>query len=250
MEHRNFSLAEVAEYLHVSEADVEELVRRDEIPYERPGGRLLFRGPAIELWASRRILGFPSASLQTYHDRSSARVRADAGPRALIPDLLPATRIEPALPSRTKPSLIRDVVALADRTGLLIFPVELRHGLEARERLGSTALAGGVAMLHPERHDPYLVEASFLLLARTVQPIPFGSPDGRTSDLFFLLCCREEALHLHALARLCMICHHTDALLRLREAADAEAMHAVLVAAEAEVLAALPPSAAQTRADP
>lgn len=240
VEHRVFNVAEVADYLHVSVADVEELVRRDAIPHERLGGRVVFRRPAVDLWASRRILGFPSASLRSYHNRSSARVSEDSGPHALIPELLPVERVEPALASRTKPSLIRDMVERADRTGLLIFPVELREGIEARERMGSTALSGGVAMLHAERHDPYLFDASFLVLARTVQPIPFGSPDGRTTDIFFLLCCREETMHLHALARLCMICHHTDALLRLREADGAAAMHAALVENEAVVLDTLP----------
>ncbi len=236
MEHRVFNLQDVADYLHVRVEDVEELVRLDEIPFERHGNRLVFRRTEIEPWASRRILGYTPGRLSTYHKTSTSRMEERDGDSALIPDLLPPERIAPALPCRTKPSLIREMIRRADTTGLLILPDDLLQALEDRERQGSTALSGGVAMLHPGHNDPYLFEESFLILARTVQPIPFGSPDGRTTDIFFLICARDEQIHLHLLARLCMICHHTDALLHIREAERARDMRDILVDCERTVL--------------
>jgi nitrogen PTS system EIIA component len=73
-------------------------------------------------------------------------------------------------------------------------------------------------------------------LGRTVQPIPFGAPDGRATDLFFLLACPDPRLHLHALARLCVMAQKTDLLVRLRQAPGAEAMYQSTLAAEAAVL--------------
>ena len=128
------------------------------------------------------------------------------------------------------------MVRLAENTNLLIDSVELLKSLKEREQMCSTALAGGIALLHPRHHDPYLFEDSFVVLGRTVQPIPFGSPDGTTTDLFFLVCCQDERIHLHVLARLCMLCYHTSVLLDLREAKTPAEMLKSLIDAEEDVI--------------
>ena len=128
---------------------------------------------------------------------------------------------------------------MAGRTGLVVYPADLLKSLEERERLGSTALAGGVALLHPLHHEPYMFEDSFVLLARAVQPVPFGSPDGELTDLFFLICCQDERIHLHLLARLCTMCHRTDLLESLRQSPDATSMREALVASEEEAIRGL-----------
>ena len=230
---------EAAEYLHVRPEDVRELVRRGEIPHRRMGERVVFRRREIDAWASQRILGFSQPRLEDYHRRASAQVRDFSGKRAVIGELLKPEFLEPALASRTKASLVRDMVELAERTGLVNCTEDLREALIAREQMCTTALAGGVAMLHPPHHEPYLFEDSFIVAARTVQPIPFGAPDGRTTDVFFLICCQDDRIHLHVLARICMMAHHTSLLLELREAPGAAAMYETLVASEEEVIRSL-----------
>ena len=71
---------------------------------------------------------------------------------------------------------------------------------------------------------------------RTVQSLPFGAPDGGTTDLFFLLCSQDEQIHLHVLARLCTMCQRTRMIPALREAAEAAALYAILVQAEEEII--------------
>jgi mannitol/fructose-specific phosphotransferase system IIA component (Ntr-type) len=137
--------------------------------------------------------------------------------------------------------VLRDLVMLAARTGWVCDPVELITSLEAREALCSTAVPGGVAFLHPRTQQPDRFTASFLALGRTVQPIHFSAPDGQPTDLFFLLACQEDRLHLHILARLCLMAQKTDLLAQLRTAPDAPTMHAALLAAEQAVLARAAP---------
>jgi mannitol/fructose-specific phosphotransferase system IIA component (Ntr-type) len=96
---------------------------------------------------------------------------------------------------------------------------------------------GGFALPHPRSHEPYLFEVSFLVVGRPIQEIHFGAPDGLPTQLFFLLCCQDDRLHLHTLARLCLIALKTKALDQLRDAADAQTMRDVLMAAEQEILA-------------
>ncbi len=59
---------------------------------------------------------------------------------------------------------------------------------------------------------------SFIGLGRTLHPVPFGAPDGQKTDLFFLICCQNDRLHLHVLARLCVMGTQTDLLSKLRSA--------------------------------
>jgi mannitol/fructose-specific phosphotransferase system IIA component (Ntr-type) len=82
-----------------------------------------------------------------------------------------------------------------------------------------------------------MFESSFLVVARTLQEIHFGAPDGRPTDLFFLVCCQEDRLHLHTLARICVMVMKTDLLTQLRMAEDAAQMHTVLLEAEVAALA-------------
>jgi PTS system nitrogen regulatory IIA component len=43
---------------------------------------------------------------------------------------------------------------------------------------------------------------SVIAFARTASGIPFGAPRGGLTDLFFLVCCRDDRTHLRVLARL------------------------------------------------
>jgi PTS system nitrogen regulatory IIA component len=236
MPHRVFSVQEVAEYLHVSINDIEELVKHKEIPFDQQGGRLVFRQRDIDAWASRRILGLSAEDLTRYHKTSSAKAHDLSAQHAIIPELVKPSFFEPELKAKTKGSVIREMVKLADRTELLNYPDELLTAIQEREQMCSTALGGGIALLHAKHHQPYMSEDSFLVLGRAIQPVPFGSPDGRTTDLFFLLCAQDDRTHLHLLARICMMCYHTSVLMDLRDADSAESMAAALIAAEVEVI--------------
>ena len=236
MPYRTFSLNEVALYLHLARTDVEILVRRREIPVEQKGERLVFRKKDIDVWASQRILGLSHKSLSTYHKQTSALTRDLSHQTLIVAELIRQEAIEPSLTSKTKPSVLRDMVALADRTGLVCNPYDFLQSLEERERLCSTALSDGIALLHPRNHDPHLFVDSFVGIGRTLHPVPFGAPDGNRTDLFFLICCQDDRLHLHVLARLCMMSKQTKVLLQLRTAESAEIMATVLRRAEEEVV--------------
>ncbi|HEY9172824.1 MAG TPA: PTS sugar transporter subunit IIA [Verrucomicrobiae bacterium] len=248
MPHRILSPDEVAQYLHLGRAEIERLVKNREIPFETRGGRVVFRVADIDDWASRRILGFNGVRLAEYHRKSSERTRRLLRHEALLPELIRPQFIFPAMMAKTKASVLRDLAALADRTGLLSDLAELVATLQAREQLCPTAVPGGVAFLHPRSPQPYLFQASFLVFGRTLQPIHFGSPDGQPTDLFFLLCCQDDKLHLHTLARLCLMALKTDLLQQLRAAgADAVALHKALLSAEQTVTRGLNPDSAVAR---
>jgi PTS system nitrogen regulatory IIA component len=231
------NLDEVANYLHLTPADVEQRVKNREIPFEKRGDRIVFRKRDIDAWASQRILGLPGPRLADYHQETTRFTRKILPQATILPEMLQSGAVASAMTSKTRASVLRDLVALAEKTGNLGDPKTLLASLEAREELCSTAVPGGFALPHPRSHEPYLFEVSFLVVGRPIQEIHFGAPDGRPTQLFFLLCCQDDRLHLHTLARLCLIALKTKVLDQLRDAADAQTMRDVLMAAEQEILA-------------
>ena len=236
MPYRTFGLEEVARYLHLSGADVERLVKDQDIPCERHGPRLVFRKVDIDAWASQRILGLEGRRLTEYHQKSSRETQRLVANEAIMPEMIRPEFIEPAMPAKTKASVLRQMAALAGRTRRVCDQAALLQGLEAREELCSTGIPGGLALLHARSPDSYLFESAFLALGRTVQQIPFGAPDGQPTNLFFLIGCPDDRIHLHTLARLCLMAQKTDLLVDLRQAPDASAMCECIIAAEQAVL--------------
>ncbi|NCD22714.1 MAG: helix-turn-helix domain-containing protein [Spartobacteria bacterium] len=240
MPFRFFNLAEAAEFLHMPAERVEELARRGELPCEHTGGRLSFRHHALDEWASRHLLESSAEILADFHRRTTAKYHDLAADAAIVPTLVKPEWIRPGLTCRSKSSILREMVELADATGLLCYRDELLESLVEREKLCSTALSGGLALLHPRNHEPYMFEDSFVVVGKTVGQVPFGSPDRSTTDVFFLICSQDDRIHLHVLARLCMMCHQTSLLLAMRGTDDPQELHRLLVDSERQIIGQTP----------
>jgi len=236
MEHDTFNSEELTAYLHLAKGDVERLLRETDLPREVRGGRTLFRRGAIDAWASQRILNLPSKRLDQYHEKTMRGTQDIFPDAALIPELLDPEYIDLSLPAKTKASVIREVVALADKTTRVLDARELLTSVIEREELCSTALPGGFALLHARHLAPYRFEGSFIVLGRTLQDVHFSAPDGRPTRLFFLICCQDDRIHLHTLARVCLIAMKTNVIAHLLNAETPEIAFNLLVAAEREVL--------------
>ena len=239
MPHRTFGIGEVAQYLRLNPIEIERLVKQQEIPFERRGPRLVFRKVDIDAWASPRVLRLEGRRLVDYCQKTSfTSDQLASGDQVILPAILQPHFIDPALPTRTKASVLREMAALAGKTGRVWDPAGLLAGLIAREELSSTALPGGLALLHTREQESYLFESAFLVFGRTIQEIPFGAPDGRPTKFFFLVACPDPGSHLHVLARLCLMAQKGQMLELLHNAPDASAIYDCLVQAEAAVLAA------------
>ena len=181
--------------------------------------------------------GLEGRRLAEYHQQSSHDTEHIVAQEAIMPEMIRPEFIAPALTAKTKASVLRQMAALAEKTGRVCDPASLLEGLEAREELCSTGIPGGLALLHSRNPESYLFEAAFLALGRTIQQIPFGSPDGQPTNLFFLIGCPDDRIHLHTLARLCLMAQKTDLLSELRQAVDADSMCECILEAEQGVLA-------------
>ena len=216
--------------------DLRHFAQRGEVASVKRGDMYFFEHRELDEWAQRRLMVLNEKTLTAEHKVAMIERRRNDGHDFHVADLLRPETIAPTLTAKGRAGVLRDMTDFADSTGLLYDPETLFAELSAREEVASTAAGGGVAFLHPRYHDPYLFQETFLALGRTVRPVFFGSQDGEGTDLFFMICCTDHTLHLHFLARLCLLAHGTPLLQELREAPDAETMHAALKKAEDEFL--------------
>ena len=226
-------LRQAARHLHMEENELKHFAQRGEVPSINRGGDVfVFEHRLLDEWAQRRLLDLAPQKLTGEHRLAMDERRRARGEDLRVSELLRPEAIAPMLTARNRGGVLRDMTDLAESTGLVYDPELLFRELTAREEVASTSVGGGAAFLHARFHDPYMVQESFLALGRAERPVFFGSQDGEGTDLFFLICCTDHAQHLHTLARLCLLAHGTHLLQDLREAADAESMHALFSAAE------------------
>jgi len=143
--------------------------------------------------------------------------------------------IDPALPANTKASVLRELVGLAGRTGLLYDEAGLLQAIQEREEMCSTALPNGVAIPHPRQPMPYVSAEPFICVARLTRGIGFGSPFRDLTSLFFLICCHDDRRHLRTLARLMRLLDG-DMVERLIEAESREEILQILIDKETLVV--------------
>jgi PTS system nitrogen regulatory IIA component len=116
-------------------------------------------------------------------------------------------------------------------------PAAILDAITQREDMASTALESGIAIPHPRRPLSYALGESIISMGRTASGIPFGGPRGALTDIFFLVCCRDDRAHLRVLARLSRLFLRPGFLDELREADTPSATWQVVNAAEQTLMA-------------
>lgn len=220
MPYRTMSLEEFADLVGLDPRQMQRAADRGELPGRKVGGKWRFNRLQVHGWLEGRMLTLDEDRLRAL-DRNIAR--SPDGAQMPVTDLIGLESIDLNLHASTKASVLRELVDLADRTGLLYDRGELFEALRQREAQGSTALPHGLAIPHPQEPMPYATAEPLVCVARVSNAVAFGAPDGALTELFFLICSHESSGHLHVLARLMrMLDDDTiDALRAVDEAAGA-----------------------------
>ena len=193
----DFDVENLASYLHLELAQVARLADRGKLPGRKVQGQWRFAQADIHHWLEGRIGLSDEDELSAMEGFLRPDIEASSQPPS-IAELLPVEAIAWPLSSRTRGSVIKDMVALAAKTGLVWDPDRMADAVRAREELHSTALAGGVALLHPRRPMASILGGPVMALGRTERGIPFGG--SVLTDVFFLICSVEDRGHLQTLA--------------------------------------------------
>ncbi len=215
----DLDVAQLAAYLHLTPDQVSKMAMRDRLPGRRVGGEWRFSEAEIHHWLEERIgvsdveeLDKVQAVLDRAASVSEGQQPADA---RSISELCPVERIAVPLEARTRGSVIRSMCELATHGGLMWDAPSMADAVQAREQLHPTALDSGVALLHPRRPQTSILADSILALGICPSAIPF-SDRGHATDVFFLICSFDDAIHLRILARLSRLLADSELLVDLR----------------------------------
>lgn len=142
-------------------------------------------------------------------------------------DLLQAARISVVNPAASKKRVLEEAAHLLAAGADEPTAEQIFERLLERERLGSTGLAGGVALPHARMPGVTDARGAFLRLAA---PVEFDAMDGQPVDLVFALLVPEEATeeHLQLLAGLARLFSDNALCARLRENDKPSAVPSIL----------------------
>lgn len=231
MPHSLLNLTQAAEFLRLSEGELRALAVQGEIPCEKRGEQMMFKSEELDLWYSRHVIeagASPDARpVKPLKQRRVFRTLSELCPRECVCASLRGT---------TRASIIRELTQLADQSGLLYDPNDLREEIERREELGSTNIGGGIAIPHALVRDEGFFSDSFVCLAKLEKPSFFNSAcDGLPTELLILSCSADSEEHLHILRLISNLCRQTRFSSRVREAESDDELYEALILSEQEL---------------
>jgi PTS system nitrogen regulatory IIA component len=190
-------LEQLATYLQRDLREVSKLACRGHLPGRKVGGEWRFARAEINQWIETQIPDFDEQQLTALEKGTSSGYQSEP----LISNLLSEATIAVPLPASTRASVLKELVTLAEQSWQVYDPQAILDAIRQREEIASTALESGVAIPHP-RPLPAALGEAVIAYGRTASGIPFGAPRGGLTDIFFLVCCRDDRTHLQVLARL------------------------------------------------
>jgi PTS system nitrogen regulatory IIA component len=225
-------LNELAIYLRRDVRDVSKWASRGYLPGQKVSGEWRFHRAEINHWIETQLPGYTDEQLLALEQDAHSRQKEEP----LLSELLSEATIAVPLPASTRTSVLRELVTLAEQSWQVYDPEAILNAIRTREDMGSTALETGVAIPHPRRPLPNALGESLVAYGRTSTSIPFGASSGVGTDIFFLVCCRDDRTHLRVLARLSRLLLRPDFLDKLRAAETAAETYQLIEEAERDLI--------------
>jgi PTS system nitrogen regulatory IIA component len=216
-------LTALAAYLERDARDLSKWASRGYLPGQRVGGEWRFHRAEINQWIETQMHAYTEQELLAL-ERGGDREHLE---EPLLSVLLSEVTIAVPLKAATRGSVLRALVEVAGRSWQVYDPEAIYEAIRAREEIGTTALASGVAIPHPRP-----MAESVIAYGRTLTGIPFGAENGELTDIFFLVCCRDSRTHLQVLARLSRLLLLPNFIDSLRAATTAAETFQLIEAAE------------------
>jgi len=226
------TLEQVASYLQRDAREISKMATRGNIPGHKVGGQWRFARAEINHWLETQMPSYTNEELSVIEGP-----KPDGEHEPLISTLLSEATIAVPLRAATRTSVLKELVNLAEQTWQVYDPASILAAIKQREEMASTALGSGIAIPHPRRPIPGALGEDVMAYGRTASGIPFGDPQGGLTDIYFLVCCRDERTHLGVLARLSRLMLRPGFLDELREAETPGKTWDVIAAAERALLA-------------
>ena len=144
-----------------------------------------------------------------------------------ITDFLTEERIIPDLKGKDKDAILLEMGEMLAAHAEHVDAKQVMEMVQAREKVGSTAVGDGVAIPHGRMTGIKQVVAVF---ARSIQGVDFHAPDGALTHLFFFLVAPEDSPgdYLQCLARVSRLLKDSDLRSKLLEGHTKEEIYSAL----------------------
>lgn len=147
-----------------------------------------------------------------------------------IIDLLKPEAITLGLDISSKDDAINALIGLHAAAGNLKDKDAYKAAILAREEQGSTAIGDGIAVPHAKTSA---VKAPALAAITVKSGVDYGAPDGKPSDLLFMIAATEDGdVHLEILSRLMVMLMDPDFTAKLRAAKSVDEFLQIIDAQE------------------
>ena len=227
---------QLAEYLQLSQRTVYRLLERGDLPGVKVGGQWRFRRADVDQWLDVNVQRLDAASLHALEDDAAG---TDAS-RPTIAELIVPENARIRVPAGSREDVVRAFVEQVRFPEPVSADLVVERVLE-RERLCSTALSDGVALLHTPRSRPRVLKTHDLIaVGRLEKPVDFGALDGSLTDTLVLLLARSERDQLALLAKLARLCREPAFLPALHHTRGAKEVIALVRGTEDRVFVPAP----------
>lgn len=228
MDNEMMDLDQLAVYLKRDVREVSKMANRGYLPGHKVSGQWRFAPAEINYWIETQM--------HAYTEEELSALENQAVQVPLVSTLLSEATMAVPLPAGTRASVLKELVKLAEQTWQVYDPEAVLSAIKQREDMGSTALATGIAIPHPRRPLPQALGESVMAFGRTASGIPFGASHGNLTDIFFLVCCRDQKTHLHVLARLSRMMLRPGFLDELRTAPTVGESYRIIAEGERDLI--------------
>jgi excisionase family DNA binding protein len=217
------TLAELAQFLKISEKSIVRMAQRSEIPFAKIGSQWRFKKTMIEDWlVSRMHLASPSTLTKLIE---SGEVTPS------LSRLIPPSHIHQNLKPGSKKDILTQLVDLLVKEGKIADGTALLNLLWDREAMASTAIAKGIAVPHVRNIKLCPVTEPCIVLGRCKEGMDYDAIDGHKTYLFFLICTNSEIVHLKVMAKIMLLARNTEVIENLKKAGSVKEAESILIKA-------------------
>jgi len=229
------SETDIARFLGQSMPDTRKAIKSSKLKSILRQGCLVYQRDDVLNWLAENFSSLATERL-IQADHSSAD-SAGLDPFSCgITQLLSGGRVFFPDKTSTRSSVFRCISDMAVNCGSVFDAAALRDQLEKREKVMSTALKCGAALVHPLDIRQLYIENELLLLMIPPHTIPFGESSGSLTSLFFLLLFPDPHRHIHILARLNRLLRSTEFIESILKASSPEDAIEIIHRRELEVI--------------
>lgn len=193
---------ELAEYIKLNEKTIIKMAQNGELPGKKVGNQWRFHLEAIDNYLQENIITSSNDDLDSLI-RTAERIIPLS--RLTSPELIALD-----LQSQNREEILLAIAEIAQGAGLTPSAQVLYEELLKREEMLSTAVGDGIALPHPRHPSKELFQKPNIVICRSEKGIPFGAPDNKKVQLFFMICAPDICVHLRLLAKVSKVLNQKE----------------------------------------